>query len=190
MRLAEFLSQVLATHGEVLLRLAALIGEEELLELLEKAEELHPTDGPYPDDDPEGLKEFARWELWLKERLVASPGESAPQAMAEIQSSVSGLDLPEVLEFYVWAYSGYRAYVETSLGLALRIPRQGPTGAPSESGLQLTDDAIARAKTWFRRLPLPPHLAATAERAAEVPWLRFRTEVLKRVGRRPLGPVY
>ena len=85
MRLAEFLSQVLATHGEVLLRLAALIGEEELLELLEKAEELHPTDGPYPDDDPEGLKEFARWELWLKERLVASPGESAPQGRDPVE---------------------------------------------------------------------------------------------------------
>ncbi len=190
MRLAEFLSQILATHGEVLLRLAALLGEEELLELLEKAEELHPTDTAHDADDPQGLKEFARWETWLKERLVASPGESAPQAMAEIQSTVSSLDLPEVLEFYVWAYPAYRAYVETSLGLALRIPKQGPTGAPSESGLQLTEDAVARAKSWFRRLPLPPQIAATAERAAEVPWLRFRSEVLKRVGRRPLGPVY
>jgi hypothetical protein len=181
-RLAEFLAQILATHGEVLLRLAALIGEEELLELLEKAEELHPAD--------DTLDEFERWDAWLKERLVTSPGESAPQAMAEIQSTVSSLDLPEVLEFYVWAYPGYRAYVETSAGLAMRIPRQGPTGAPSESGLQLTEDAVSRAKAWFRRLPLPPQIVATAERAAEVPWLRFRSEVLKRVGRRPLGPVY
>ena len=36
MRLAEFLAEILAAHGQVLLRLAALIGEDRLLELLEK----------------------------------------------------------------------------------------------------------------------------------------------------------
>jgi hypothetical protein len=183
MRLAEFLCEVLSTHGQVLVRLAALLGEEELLELLEKAEELYPS-------GDENAESFSRWESWLKERLMASPGESASSAMAQIQSAVASLNLPEVLEFYVWAYPTYRAYVESSLGLSLRIPRQSPTGGVSESGVQLTEDAVSRAKQWFRRLPLPSHIGSTAERAAEIPWLRFRTEVLKRVGRRPLGPVY
>jgi len=183
MRLAEFLSEILSAHGQVLLRLAALIGEDALLELLERAEELYPSG----DED---IESFEKWEAWLKERLVHSPGESSSQAMAEIQSAVTELHLPEVLEFYVWAYPTYRAYVETGLNLALRIPRLSATGGPSESGAQLTEDALLRAQEWFKRLPLPSTHAAAAERAAEIPWLRFRAEVLKRVGIRPLGPVY
>jgi hypothetical protein len=182
-RLSEFLAEILTAHGQVLLRLAALLGEEEFLELLEKAEELYPSG----DED---IASFEKWEAWLKDRLVPSPGDTPSSAMAEIQSSVTAIQLPEVLEFYVWAYPTYRAYVETGLSLALRIPRQSPTGAPSESGLQLVEDAVRRAQEWFKRLPLPSQVAATAERAAEIPWLRFRSEVLKRVGRRPLGPVY
>ena len=183
MRLAEFLAEILAAHGQVLLRLAALIGEDRLLELLEKAEELYPLG----DED---LETFTRWEQWLKARLVPSPGDTTTQAMAEIQSAVNALNLPEVLAFYVWAYPTYRAYVETCVDLSMRIPRMGATGAPSENGLQLTEDAIERAKEWFKRLPLPSEIGGAAERAAEIPWLRFRSEVLKRVGRRPLGPVY
>lgn len=183
MRLAEFLSEILSAHGQVLLRLAALVGEDDLLELLERAEELYPSG----DED---IESFEKWEKWLKERLVHAPGESSSQAMAEIQSAVTELHLPEVLEFYVWAYPTYRAYVETGVSLALRIPRLSATGGPSESGAQLTEDTLLRAKEWFKRLPLPSTLAPAAERAAEIPWLRFRAEVLKRVGRRPLGPVY
>lgn len=185
MRLSEFLAEILTTHGQVLLRLAAMLGEEELLELIEKAEELHPTPAPHEGEEP-----GSQWEKWLRERLTHSPGDTPSHAMAEIQGAVSDLNLPEVLEFYVWAYPPYRAYVETGIDLSLRIPRQGATGAPSESGLQLTEDAVERAKHWFRRLPIASTMAPAAERVVEVPWLRFRSEVLKRVGRRPLGPVY
>ncbi len=183
MRLAEFLAEILTAHGQVLLRLAALLGEERLLDLLERAEELYPL----ADEDAET---FSRWEQWLRSMLVTSPGDTSPQAMAEIQSAVNALNLPEVLEFYVWAYPTYRAYVETGIELWRRIPRMSATGAPSENGLQLTDNALERAREWFKRLPLPSEIGLAAERAAEIPWLRFRAEVLKRVGRRPLGPVY
>ena len=121
---------------------------------------------------------------------IKFPGDTTAQAMAEIQSAVNALNLPEVLEFYVWAYPHYRAFMESGIDLSYRIPRITATGGPSESGVSLVEEAVAQAKDWFRKLPIHPSQAAAAERAAEIPWLRFRTEVLKRVGRRPLGPVY
>jgi len=184
MRFSEFLAEILTAHGQVLLRLAALLGEEPLLELIEKAEDL------YPSDQAGDTEQSKTWENWLRSRLAASPGDTAAQAMTEIQGAVTELNLPEVLEFYVWAYPPYRDYVETGVDLSMRIPRQATTGAPSENGVQLTEDAIQKAKQWFRRLPIPSDVGLAAERAAEIPWLRFRSEVLKRVGRRPLGPVY
>lgn len=183
MRLAEFLAELLQAHGQVLLRLAALLGEEELLELLEQAEELHPSEGP--DGEAE-----ERWESETRARLVPSPGDTAQDGFALLQSSVHEMNLPSVLEFYVWAYPHYRAFMESGIDLSYRIPRITATGAPSESGVSLVDEAVGQAKGWFRNLPIHPSQAAAAERAAEIPWLRFRTEVLKRVGKRPLGPVY
>jgi hypothetical protein len=51
------------------------------------------------------------------------------------------------------------------------------------------DEAVAQAQAWMRSLGLPAAIAPQAERAAEIPWLRFRSEILPRLGRRPLGPV-
>lgn len=127
MRLAEFLAEILTAHGQVLLRLAALIGEERLLDLLERAEELYPL----ADED---VETFSRWEKWLRSMLVESPGDTPSHAMAEIQSAVNALNLPEVLEFYVWAYPTYRSYIETGIKLSMRIPRLSATGAPAEKG--------------------------------------------------------
>jgi len=182
MKLAEFLMELLQAHGQVLLRLAALLGEEEFLELLEQAEELHPR-----EDNAEAEKV---WEVKTLSRLTASPGDTAHQSFAMIQGAVHEMNLPSVLEFYIWAYPHYRAFVESGIDLSFRIPRLTATGAPSESGVSLVEEAVAQAKEWFRKLPIHPSQAAAAERAAEIPWLRFRTEVLKRVGKRPLGPVY
>ncbi len=183
MKLAEFLMEVLQSHGQVLLRLAALLGEDELLELLEQAEELHPS-------DVSNVETEKRWESETRARLVPSPGDTAQSGFAMIQSTVHEMNLPSVLEFYVWAYPHYRAFMESGIDLSYRIPRITSTGAPSESGVSLVDEAVAQAKDWFRKLPIHPSQAPAAERAAEIPWLRFRTEVLKRVGKRPLGPVY
>jgi hypothetical protein len=57
-------------------------------------------------------------------------------------------------------------------------------------GTVLVDEAIADAKNWIQQFPLPPAFAAQAERAAEIPWVKFRAHALKKIGKRPLGPVY
>ncbi len=189
MRLCEFLAELLQAHGQVLLRLAALLGEEELLELVEQAEELH-SDRPTGDLATAVRESEAQWERQTRARLVSSPGDTASDGMFLIQSAVHEMNLPSVLEFYVWAYPHYRAFIESGIDLSYRIPRITATGAPSESGVTLVEEAVAQAKDWFRRLPIHPSQAAAADRAAEIPWLRFRAEVLKRVGKRPLGPVY
>ena len=95
------------------------------------------------------------------------------------------MSLSAVLQFYLWAFPPYRAIIETSLDLNSRL--QGPGG---EAGVALVDEVISQAEEWIRRIPIAIGHVAQVDRATHVPWLRFRAEVLKRVGRRPMGPVY
>ena len=64
---------------------------------------------------------------------------------------------------------------------------QAPAGT---SACWLVDEAVEQAEAWVKNLPIAPEFALQAQRAAHVPWLRFRTQVLKRIGKRPMGPVY
>ncbi|HLE01393.1 MAG TPA: hypothetical protein VJB59_14110, partial [Bdellovibrionota bacterium] len=89
------------------------------------------------------------------------------------------------LEFHLWAYPHYRAFVESPIDLNSRIPGPG-----TDTASVLVEEAVAQAKRCVKQLPIPPELWLQTERAAEIPWLRFRTTVLKRVGRRPMGTVY
>ncbi|MBY0470668.1 hypothetical protein K2X30_05820 [bacterium] len=174
MRLVDFLILLLSAHGQTLVRLAALLGEEELLEILEAAGEQEEPPLPTlsvlhklgPLDPPENTR-------------------SERSAYAELESTISELGLSEVLTFHVWAYPHYRAYIESPIDLNSRIHRGN-----NEAGLQLAEEAIFQAKEWVHNLPLPPEISKKAAKLVEQPWIRFRTEVLTRVGRRPLGPVY
>lgn len=172
MRLVEFLIFLLEAHAETLKRLCALLGEERLLELLEEAGDSSATPDPSISDNL----------IRLFETSSASFGGSAYQ---ELEGAVQEMNLPEVLQFHLWAYPHYRAFIESPLELDSRIP--GPGG---EAGVALVEEAVQQAQAWIRSLPLPPQISQQVERAAYVPWLRFRTEVLKRIGKRPLGPVY
>ncbi len=170
-RLVDFLVFMLEAHAQTLQRLAALFGEERLLEILENA-------GEHPDAmaTPPNVKA-----IWFEAPAPNSPST----AYAVLEGAVSEMRLPEFLEFHLWAYPHYRAFIESPLELGSKI--QGPGG---EAGVALVDEAVAQAQEWIRRLVIPPELGPQAERAAHVPWLRFRAEVLKRIGRRPMGPVY
>jgi hypothetical protein len=172
MRLVEFLILILEAHGQTLTRLAAILGEDVLLEMLESAGEGDEATGKIPST-----------ELELPELDPPQGGSGVPYA--ELEGSVREMKLPAVLEFHLWAYPHYRAFIESSLNLNARI-----RGSGSDQGIQLVDAAIAEAREWVRKLPLPPQISQQAERAAEIPWLRFRTLALKRIGKRPLGPVY
>lgn len=178
-RLVEFVIAVLEAHGEALKRLAALFGEENLIQLLEMAgdRDERPQLATIPAEIMKELLDFAKKQ---------GPGLSlSANTYAEIEGSVRELNLPAILEFHLWTYPLYRAFIESPLELNLKIP--GPGG---NTGTALVDDAIAHADAWVRALPMSELVKDQAARAAQVPWLRFRTTILKRIGRRPLGPVY
>jgi hypothetical protein len=188
--LAEFLSEILKSHGQTLLRLAALLGEETLLELLEQAEELDPIVPTDPVQRSIQREHEVVWQEKTRAKLVFSAEKPPQEGFAQIHSSVQDMNLPSVLEFYVWAYPYYRAFIESELDLKLRIPPHQPSSSgATDSALSLVEEAVHHAKDWFRRLPIPPGVAGAAERAAELPWFRFRTEILKRLGHRPLSSV-
>ena len=174
MRLVEFLILLLEAHAETLKRLAALFGEENLVHLLELAGEEEVTEDEPPEEIPIDLT------------LFESPAPASPSApYTELEGAVRELNLPAVLEFHLWAYPIYRSFIESPLDLNARIP--GPGG---DAGIRLVDQAIAEAEVWVKRLPMADLVRNQAERAAHVPWLRFRTTTLRRIGKRPMGPVY
>jgi hypothetical protein len=155
-------------------RLAAIFGEDILVEMLETVGEKYEEKRIQVT-----LNIHAEW--FEESRRGDDPGA----AYAELEMAVQEMKLPKMLEFYLWAYPPYRAFIESSLDLNSRIP--GPGG---NVGTAIVEEAVAQAQNWIKALPIPPAIGQQAERAAQIPWLRFRTEALKRIGRRPLGPVY
>lgn len=175
MRLVDFLICLLEAHADTLKRLAAFFGEERLLEILESAGE---NEDEATKRDPIVIH--------LNERELERPAFGGSTSVyQELEGAVRDFDLPEFLEFHLWAYPHYRAFIESPLELDSRIP--GPGG---DTGTALVEEAVAQARAWIKTLPLPPQIGLQAESAAHVPWLRFRTNVLKRIGKRPMGPVY
>jgi hypothetical protein len=175
MRLVDFLVLLLETQAETLRRLAAFFGEEEFFEILEASgDEEEPT-----PSDRAGKPQILDLQL---EKPLQGSSENVYQAL---EGAVQELNLPAILEFHLWAYPHYRAFIESPLDLNSRIP--GPGG---NTGTVLVEEAVEQAQAWIRKLHIPSHLGPQAERAAFVPWLRFRATALKRIGRRPLGPVY
>ncbi|OFZ83668.1 MAG: hypothetical protein A2603_16590 [Bdellovibrionales bacterium RIFOXYD1_FULL_55_31] len=170
-RLVDFLICLLEAHAQTLQRLAALYGEDVLFEILEQA-----------GDSPQARSQIDS--SLFSQTSVRGVGVSG-SAYAELESAVHGFKLPAVLEFHLWAYPHYRAFVESPIDLNSRIPGPG-----TDTASVLVEEAVAQAKRWVKQLPIPPELGQQTERAAEIPWLRFRTTVLKRVGRRPMGTVY
>ena len=168
MRLVEFLIDILETQSQTLMRLAALLGEGELLELLESAGEAHKKK---PSRPPLTL------DLEWFEKKPGSPSN----AYAELESAVKGFNLPAILEFHLWAYPFYRTIIESSLELSLEIRRDG---VKSDT---LIHEAVQDAEVWIRTLPIRPELSRQAEQAALIPWLQFRSKILRKMGKRPFA---
>lgn len=167
MKLVEFLIYLLEAQAQTLSRLAALFGEELFLHMLEESGDL-----PTP-------------KLQISTQWFESAESPQASAYALLESSVHEFKLPAVLEFHLWAYPPYRSWIESDLHLNAKI--LGPGG---DAGVALVEESISQANLWFRRLPIAEEFRMQAQSAAQVPWIKFRTSVLKRIGRRPLGPVY
>ena len=178
-RLVDFLIMLLEAHAQTLQRLAALFGEEIFLHMLEESGDEEPRVGP--GAKPKTVLHFDP--NWFDGQAAASSGFSSPYM--ELEGAVHEFSLPAMFEFHLWAYPHYRAFIESPLELNSKI--QGPGG---EAGLALVEEAVAQASAWLKHLPIAPEFVPQAESVAHVPWLRFRTAVLKKIGKRPLGPVY
>jgi hypothetical protein len=171
MRLVDFLILLLGAHAETLKRLAALVQEENLIELLEMAGEQERAPIPIAVE--------------LFEKPWQSSYSQAGDPYLELEGAVREMDLHAVLQFHLWAYPHYRAFIESPLELNCRLP--GPGG---DAGVALVENSVAESVIWVKSLPMSPLVMDQALRVAHVPWLKFRSTVLKRVGKRPLGPVY
>ena len=180
MRLVDFLVLLLQAHAETLKRLAAFFGEESLVALLEDAGESFDDRRLAGMAPPSFAKTAVASVTWID---TPTPHSNA-NAYAELEGTVHELGLPEVLEFHLWAYPHYRAFIESSVDLNARL-----SPGNSDAGMALIEEATAAAEAWVKTLAIPPAVAAAAYKAAHVPWLRFRTEALKKIGRRPLGAV-
>ncbi len=177
MRLVDFLSALLTAHGQTLSRLAAFFGEDVFIEMLEDSGETIEDALPASKF---AKKIHADGVIWLD-----SPQSSNANAYMQLEGAVREIGLPEFLQFHLWAYPHYRAFIESSLDLNSRIRAD----ANSDAAVQLVEEAVQQAQAWVRALPIPPMAAPAAERAAQMPWIRFRTEILKHLGKRPFGAV-
>ncbi len=175
MTLVEFLILLLSTHSQVLQRLAAFFGEEELLELLERASDVLETTQPTTAEAP-----FPYEKSWF----IPAPLQLAKTSpYLELEGTVREFNLPSVLEFHLWTYPFYRTLIESPLDLKM-------TFHPDQPGGQIVvRDAMTQAKTWINQLPVHPVLAEQVRTLGMAPWLRFQNEVLKKLGGRPFTSI-
>ncbi len=166
MRLVDFLILLLEAHSQTLQRLAALFGEEIVLEMLEKAAD--DEGAPEPNNRPR-----------IQRAWFTQGRDSSSSPYAELEGAVRDFQLSPVLQFHLWAYPVYRAFIESELELSARIENPGPA----------IEAVMAGAKVWLDGMPIAHEFKLQAEKAAEVPWIRFRSSVLKGLGQRPVGVV-
>jgi hypothetical protein len=175
MTVLEFLILILKTHAESLQRLAAFYGEDPLLDLLEKAGEIEENN---EQRGPTSL--FILKKQWF---LPAPLALIKTSPYTELEGTVHEMNLPEFLEFHLWAYPYYRTLIESPVDIKMKIN-------PAEAGSEmLVKEAVFQAKRWLGQLPIQPYHLQQVETLALVPWFRFQNEALRRIGKRPLDAV-
>lgn len=174
MKFIDFITEILETQAKTLQRLAAFFGEEEFLEILEAS-------GEMPSGEMTNrVLDFKLDPNWFEKPPASVTSTSYAQAYAQLEGTVHELGLPAVLEFHLWAYPFYRILIESSIDF------KSPFRIAENKGVEtLINEALAYAKLWVRNLPLHPELSAAAESAALLPWIRFHSEILKKIGKRP-----
>ena len=166
MKLIEFLIHVLGAQAQTLQRLAAFFGEDVFLQILELAGETQETH-PIPEIPS----------TWF-EKILATESTSP---YTKLEGTVREFKLPSVLEFHLWAYPFYRSIIESPLNLNLKLKK-----APHEGTESLVHEAVTQAQKWMRNLPVPDEMRPQMEQAGLIPWIKFRSQVLKEAGIRPV----
>lgn len=158
MRLVEFLCLMLRAHGECLSILADHLGDGMLLQILERVEdeEIEPASHP-TTPSVRRMPDISSYEL--------------------LEAAVQSANLPIEIQFYLWSYPHYRAFIESSMDLEAQISPY------------LVEEAMEQAKAWFSRIPFPEPLRSQLEREILGPWARFHHLALKEAGKTPLRAV-
>ena len=179
-KLIDFLIHVLEAQANTLQRLAAFFGEDEFLQILESVEE--------PDSREtknHAAKEEAKlndiFQLNVPNVLKRTSTADIASCYARLEGAVREMKLPAFLEFHLWAYPFYRLMIESSYDLQSPLSRDRDRIMTD----QLVNASVAHAQAWVKTLPIHPELSLQTERTALIPWLRFRTEFLKKMGRSP-----
>jgi hypothetical protein len=165
----EFLIHVLKAHAHTLHRLTAFFGEAEFLKILETA-------GESTEGHTSSFKIKNDW-------LPTTTGPEAPSHYLELEGAVQEMHLSSVLEFHIWTYPFYRIIIESSVDLKAKIPDHHGSRVLEI----LVQEAVMDARSWTRKLPILPELTLQTQNIAQVPWVRFRTTVLGKTGRRPMA---
>lgn len=169
MQIVELLISLLETQAQTLKRLAAFFGEEKLVDILESSPDLSCSP-PLP------IKRN-----WIQE---TSQNLSHDRVYQKLEGCVRDQNLSASLEFHLWAYPCYRAWIEASLDLTAEIQLRDD---PHEDRLHLFVEEIRNEATkWAQNLAIPTPLKPAAEQAAQIPWLRLRTKLFQKAGRRSL----
>ncbi|MFZ9594789.1 MAG: hypothetical protein ACO3A2_01790 [Bdellovibrionia bacterium] len=162
----ELIIRLLQAQGQTLSRLAAFFGEDNLVAILEAA----------------GESQIPNPTLFTKIKESAStdsPFWKPGSPFLEIETAVHELQLSAVLEFHLWSYPYYRYLIESSIELKAQVPELET----------FVEQALEAARTWVAHLPIEAEMITHFQRTAQVPWLRFRTECLSQLGKRPIEAV-
>lgn len=160
MKLVDLLCGILDAHSETLKHLAGILGEDELIDALETMDEQDP---------------------FKLDHLEVSP---LPAAMKEdvytrLENTVRESGLPQVLEFYLWAYPSYRRWIEGLVRLDSVLT--------TEDAARAVETSVSEAVRWRAQLLSRAPQADQLTQQLGAPWLRLRTRVLQSVGMRHVG---
>lgn len=168
MRLVDFLILMLKAHAETLKGLSDLLGEDVVFAILERTSEEDDTIPPLPQKHT------------LRVRTEATAVRSG-SAYMELQDAVHHFHLPGTLEFHIWAYPHYRTFIESPFDLDSVLEPVGQSGE-----FPLAEEAITQAKKWISKIPGPAAFQTRIQQVSDQAWLRFRTQVFQKAGKKPL----
>jgi len=174
MPFVDFIGEFLSAHAHALQRLAALMSEGVLIKLLEEEHTMPPSNAVLEHC-------LTIWENPAQD-IVTGDGESPYLSLNEW---IATYKLPAFLEFHVWSYPPYRTIIEGALTLDAHSKKDISPRAYEK----LFDLSRAEAQAWVKAQKLDEPLLSAAIQTVDFAWLRFRTQMLKRLGINPLRQV-
>ncbi|MCM0606614.1 MAG: hypothetical protein KA715_11035 [Xanthomonadaceae bacterium] len=171
MLLADFLGEFLGAHAEALGRLSSLMSDDIVVQLMEDERTHTPSTE---------LKQLVD-QVWNPKNTILV----SESPYMTIEQWVRQHRIGKQLEFYVWAYPAYRMIIESAL-------------TPESNSLLKHDDkkwdelfAACRNEgiEWIKSQKLDEPLHTASLKSVDLSWVKFRANMLKRLGRRTLSQV-